>query len=262
MRAVGTMLYRPRLGLRAKYYSTLFLSQLVLSRKGEGPLLARQLIELYFGLFASLADVEKTGGKEGDKKEENDASRGGKGGNRGGKSGGKRGEKGGKKGKSPKGLKKGSGPEEAVNSKLLAVVLRGINRALPFVRDADVADVVHKHSPALFRLVHSQHFGLAVQALSLLYRLLSWQGAESARLHRALYSLALSPQIQAGGTHLALFLGVVQRALKASPGGGVASAVIRRLLQVALHCQPGATSANLVLTSALLQHRPSLWYGF
>jgi ribosome biogenesis protein MAK21 len=48
---VDSFLFRPHLGLRAKYHAVNFLSQIRLSHKGEDPKVAKRLIDVYFALF-------------------------------------------------------------------------------------------------------------------------------------------------------------------------------------------------------------------
>ncbi|KAG7997326.1 hypothetical protein I3843_01G206100 [Carya illinoinensis] len=51
---VDSFLFRPHLGLRAKYHAVNFLSQVRFSRKGDGPIVAKRLIDVYFALFKGV----------------------------------------------------------------------------------------------------------------------------------------------------------------------------------------------------------------
>ncbi|OIT34815.1 hypothetical protein A4A49_65709 [Nicotiana attenuata] len=51
---VDNFLFRPHLGLRAKYHAVNFLSQVRLSHRGDGPKVAKRLIDVYFALFKVL----------------------------------------------------------------------------------------------------------------------------------------------------------------------------------------------------------------
>lgn len=71
-----------------------------------------------------------------------------------------------------------------VDSKLLGGLLAGVRRAFPFVDPADADSLVEQHSDALFRIMHTATFGVAVQALSLLFQLLDARSAISDRYYR------------------------------------------------------------------------------
>ncbi|XVF25270.1 hypothetical protein REPUB_Repub13aG0198800 [Reevesia pubescens] len=51
---VDAFLFWPHLGLRAQYHAVNFLSQIRLSHKGDGPKVAKRLIDVYFALFRVL----------------------------------------------------------------------------------------------------------------------------------------------------------------------------------------------------------------
>lgn len=70
------------------------------------------------------------------------------------------------------------------DGKLLAALLAGVRRAFPFVSPEEAGSVVDKHAPDLFRLMHTAGFGVAVQALSLLFQLLDARSMISDRFYR------------------------------------------------------------------------------
>lgn len=67
---------------------------------------------------------------------------------------------------------------------MLGALLAGVRRAFPFV-DGDAAEgVAAHHADALFRVLHTAPLGVAVQALALLFQLLSARSAVSDRFYR------------------------------------------------------------------------------
>lgn len=70
---------------------------------------------------------------------------------------------------------------------MLGALLTGVRRAFPFVESSKAEDVATQHADALFRILHTAPFGVAVQALALLFQLLSARSAVSDRFYR--YSL-------------------------------------------------------------------------
>ncbi|KAK4427436.1 CCAAT/enhancer-binding protein zeta [Sesamum alatum] len=146
---VDTFLFRPRLGLRAKYHAVNFLSQIRLSHKGDGPKAAKRLIDIYFALFKVL--ISEAGAAP---------------------SAAKHGEK------TSSFLKKDkpkvtSETHVEMDSRLLSALLAGVNRAFPFVSTDEADDVIEVQTPLLFQLVHSKNFNVGVQALMLLDKISS-----------------------------------------------------------------------------------------
>lgn len=67
---------------------------------------------------------------------------------------------------------------------MLGALLAGVRRAFPFV-DGDAAEgVASAHADALFRVLHTAPLGVAVQALMLLFQLLSARSTVSDRFYR------------------------------------------------------------------------------
>eukprot|EP00897_Mesotaenium_endlicherianum_P007143 jgi/Mesen1/6457/ME000033S05757 len=154
-------------------------------------------------------------------------------------------EKGGAKG--PDGGEVGDEGIE-VDSRVLAALLTGVNRAFPYLEADDAEAVVQKHSPALFRMVHAGSMNVGVQALSLLQQLLAAQSALSARYFRALYAVLLSP-----------VLAKSSKSMRADIDSKRIAAFAKRLLQVAMQQPPQFACGVLMLLSEVLKARPALW---
>eukprot|EP00854_Cymbomonas_tetramitiformis_P005290 gene5290-6432_t len=160
-RGTEEFMFRPGLPQRARYSAVIFLNQLQLSHRPEGKALAASLINVYFSMFKLLI---KEGEKETAKAKEEQAA------------------------------SEGSGIQalQDVDARMLAALITGVRRAFPYVEQTAAANLVEKHTPHLFLLTHhSKSFPTAVQALSLLYQLLSAHQAISERFFRSLYAAAL-----------------------------------------------------------------------
>ncbi|KAG6543422.1 hypothetical protein Mapa_015092 [Marchantia paleacea] len=240
---VDGFVFRPHVGLRARYYATVFLNQIVLSVKGDGPKLAKQLIDLYFGLFKAVT----TGEQELDKDKD-----------------GKKGTKG-EKGRVRRGKRKENNNDKSlasdftteIDSRLLSALLTGVNRAFPYISAEDL-DTVTQENSVLFRLVHSTNFNVAVQALMLLHQLMVKNQAVNDRFYRALYSVLLSESL-AKSSKAEMFLGLIFKALKSDVDVRRMSAVAKRLTQVAIQQSPEFACASLFLISETLKLKPTLW---
>ena len=71
-----------------------------------------------------------------------------------------------------------------VDAKLLGALLAGVRRAFPFVDSEDTEALMEQHSASLFTVTHKATFGVAVQALSLVFQILDARSAVSDRFYR------------------------------------------------------------------------------
>uniref|UniRef100_A0A5B7B011 Putative CCAAT/enhancer-binding protein zeta n=1 Tax=Davidia involucrata TaxID=16924 RepID=A0A5B7B011_DAVIN len=236
---VDTFLFRPHLGLRAKYHAVNFLSQIRLSHKGDGPKVAKRLIDVYFALFKLLI-FEAGGGLKMDKNSKEEYR---------------------KASSSSKDNKVKSPSLEShveMDSRLLTALLSGVNRAFPFVSSNEADDIIEVQTPMLFQLVHSKNFNVGVQALMLLDKISSKNQIVSDRFYRALYSKLLLPSAM-NSSKEEMFIGLLLRAMKSDINLKRVSAFSKRLLQVALQQPPQYACGCLFLLSEVLKSRPPLW---
>ncbi|MBA0779268.1 hypothetical protein Gotri_003536, partial [Gossypium trilobum] len=293
---VDTFLFRPHLGLRAKYHAVNFLSQIRLSHKGDGPRVAKRLIEVYFALFKVLISEAEKGQPVDDKTNKAVKSTH----------------------KSKENKRKGSGESHVeLDSRLLSALLMvgiGVNRAFPYVSSNEADDIVDIETPILFQLVHSKNFNVGVQALMLLDKISSKNQVVSDRFYRALYSKLLLPaamnsskaseveiwlnfismqyvcglmligfygcredmflyirilEIDVSAKAFCncvehdckaeMFIGLLLRAMKTDVNLKRVSAFSKRILQVALQQPPQYACGCLFLISEVLKARPQLW---
>ncbi|KAK7381910.1 hypothetical protein VNO80_00459 [Phaseolus coccineus] len=228
---VDSFLFRPHLGPRSQYHAINFLSQIRLTNKGDGPKVAKRLIDVYFALFKVLI----TGAISNQKLDKS-----GKGNAKEDKS------------------KELSESHVELDSRLLSVLLTGVNRAFPFVSSNEADDIVDVQTPVLFQLVHSKNFNVGVQALMLLDKISSKNQIASDRFYRALYSKLLLPAAMYT-SKAEMFIALLLRAMKRDVNLKRVAAFSKRLLQIALQQPPQYTCACLFLLSELLKARPPLW---
>ena len=112
-----------------------------------------------------------------------------------------------------------------VESKMLSALLLGVNRAFPFCagskdgsEDAKksfgaVDDQIEKHLQTIFRVVHTAHFNVSVQALMLLFQILGTREEIQDRFYRALYVKLLDPELERSSRQ-AMFLNLVYKVCK------------------------------------------------
>lgn len=230
---VDSFLFRPHLGLRAKYHTVNFLSQIRLSHKGDGPRVAKRLIDVYFALFKVLISGAGDGKKTKDKEITKSTSK-------------------------DKKVQDFSESHVELDSRLLSAILTGVNRAFPFVSGDEADEIVDVQTPMLFQLVHSQNFNVGIQALMLIDKISSKNQVVSDRFYRALYAKLLLPAVL-NTSKAEMFIGLLLRAMKNDINLKRAAAFSKRLLQVALQQQPQYACGCLFLLSEVLKARPPLW---
>jgi ribosome biogenesis protein MAK21 len=144
-----------------------------------------------------------------------------------------------------------------VNSKLLSALLTGVNRAFPYAAQSMTADAMaafyDQQTDALFMLIHKATFNIGVQALMLLFQVLSQHSSISDRYHRAMYQMLRSGELLTT-SKLAYFLNVLYKSVKADSSEERVCAFVKRLLQTALHHRPTFVCGALVLVSELMKH--------
>ncbi|SCV68633.1 BQ2448_754 [Microbotryum intermedium] len=200
----------------ARYYGVITLNQIML--KKDQSEVAGRMIEVYFAIFGDVlgrvrADDEE--GAEGDAKTKPPL-------------GEKR--KRGAKGKEAA-VVQSEGEVDETDSKVIAAVLTGVNRAFPFAKIDD--DAFKKRLDTLFRITHSGTFNVSIQALLLIYHVSAAKKAVSDRFYRALYASLYDHRLAESNKH-ALYLNLVFKALKQDPNRERVMAVIKRLVQLVL----------------------------
>ncbi|AES94857.2 putative CCAAT-binding factor [Medicago truncatula] len=228
---VDSFLFRPHLGPRGQYHAVNFLSQLRLTNKGDGPKVAKRLIDVYFALFKVLIT---------------------------GPSNNQTVDKSGKENAKEKKTEEFSELHAEMDSRLLSALLTGVNRAFPFVSSDEADDIVDVQTPVLFQLVHSKNFNVGVQALMLLDKISSKNQIASDRFYRALYSKLLLPAAM-NTSKAEMFIALILRAMKRDVNLKRVAAFSKRLLQIALQQPPQYACACLFLLSELFKARPPLW---
>lgn len=202
----------------ARYYGVTTLNQIML-KKEQGEV-AGKMVDVYFEVFSDvlgrLPDKDEDEGADGSAGEEDKPK---------GKKRARGGDKGAKKGKQEP-------PQDAVNdvdSKLIAAVLTGINRAFPFAKLDDEA--FQRRLDTLFRITHTSTFNVSIQALLLIYHVSSAKREVSDRFYRALYASLHDPRL-VHSSKQALYLNLVFRATKQDKDVNRVAAFVKRLIQI------------------------------
>ncbi|CAG8433214.1 526_t:CDS:10 [Ambispora gerdemannii] len=236
----------------AQYYAVICLNQTILMRKEVE--LANKLIDVYFVFFRQLLGVKNT-----DKRDNNMKSSSGK----NEKLKGKGNNNFGKNKKNFAKKKKGSlndsyqvlPSDDSINSKIIAAVLTGVNRAFPFAKVDE--DVYNRNMDILFRITYSGTFNTSVRALMLIFQVCSAKEDILDRFYRTLYESLFDVRLITSSKH-AIYLNLLFKALKADESMARVKAFIKRILQTAAHHQPPFICGVFHLISELMNLRPGL----
>lgn len=131
---------------------------------------------------------------------------------------------------------------------MLGALITGVRRAFPYVDASEVEPLVDKSGEQLFRIAHVAPFTVGVQALMLLFQLMSSRNALSDRFYRALYSVLLTDG-PTTSTKAPMFLSMLYKAMKGDVSVKRVAAMSKRLLQVAHVASPNFACASLLMIS-------------
>ncbi|KAJ1821204.1 RNA-binding ribosome biosynthesis protein mak21, partial [Coemansia sp. RSA 2599] len=255
---------------RAQYYTTITVNQIILSSKDWNT--ANLLVDVYFDLFKKLLMVTKS-------KDAADAAEAEKEANSGDEKDGEQKKQASdkkpkadkdKKGRPQKVLigqkalkkakeeadKKREEEEKSMDNKLLAAILTGLNRALPYTKMEDSA--MDSHVGVIFQIAHAGNFNTVVQSLVLLYQIVCIRPNIQDRFYRTLYDSLLDHRVDTTSKK-AMYLNVLFRALKSDANTARVMAFIKRIMQVCLYNQAEFASGALFLVSQILSLNPRLY---
>lgn len=135
-----------------------------------------------------------------------------------------------------------------IDSRLMAALLTGVKRALPYCARERGCD---EHAAALHRLVHLGGDTVALHALTLLQLTAS---EDDDRYYCALYRKLLAPgMLRLAGSSAPLHA-LLLKSLRGDRHAARRGAFVKRLLQLALHAPPHCSVALLLLLSHALRH--------
>ncbi|KAF2357657.1 CCAAT-binding factor [Trinorchestia longiramus] len=127
-----------------------------------------------------------------------------------------------------------------VDGKLMSVILRGLNRALPYATSAKgraASDFLEEQFDMLYKMVHLAKFNISVQILQLLYQVLvniEPNRSLPERFERVLYERLLCPELSRCSV-IGAFLNLVFKTMSRMTCPFTLKAMTKRLLQVSFY---------------------------
>ena len=148
-----------------------------------------------------------------------------------------------------------SGGDQPLDTRMLASLLSGIHRAVPFC--SAPGELLLGQLASLFRCAHSANLSTAVQALMVLAHASTFDPATEDRFYRALYEALLHPELPSSAKQ-ALLLNVVFKAMKADADPARVRAYAKRLMQACANASPSFICGCLLLLSEVSKAVPAL----
>ncbi|XP_076278101.1 nucleolar complex protein 1 [Lasioglossum baleicum] len=141
------------------------------------------------------------------------------------------------------------------DSRMMAAILTGVNRAYPFAKMD--SNILNNHIDSVYKVVHVGSFNVSLNALNLLHQVTGKDQVQSDRFYSTFYRKLLDPQIGVVNKR-ALFLNLLFRVLQKDKKIPRLYAFIRRSLQVALYFPANMTCAILYVISKIIYNHKEL----
>lgn len=229
VREVERMLMRPNVNQRTKYYAVNFLNNITFHQNDTQ--LARDIVRIYMDIFTMCLE-DNVFNKEDEVPKKKDKNR----------------WRNGKKTRKKDLQRKPEISDETKNSRLMAAILRGVNRAFPYTKPEQDDTVYDRYFNSLFRVSHAESFDSATQALVFLLQISQTNSVQSDRFYRTLYSRILDANECSESTQ-AKFLNLVFKAMKDDTDPRRVKAFLKRLLQSGSYASAGFAGACLIVSS-------------
>ncbi|WVQ74310.1 hypothetical protein IAR50_003908 [Cryptococcus sp. DSM 104548] len=237
-----------------RYYGLITLNQMTLTRQDQE--VAGKLVDLYFEVFREIL-----GDPNGPEEEEKPMEEQEKVEKVAGKVEKWRGRR---KGAKPKNGRKTALEEEeelveTAKAKLVAAVLTGINRALPFAKLDET--MFTTYIDTLFKITHGGTFNISIQALQLIFKVSTTESESQQtvadRFYRTLYESLFDPRLVTSSKQ-AMYLNLLFKAMKADQSVARVMSFVKRLLQMLSLHQPPFICGALYLLGDLFKVTPGL----
>ena len=146
---------------------------------------------------------------------------------------------------------------EEKNAKLFSAILTGLNRAFPF---SDLpSELYEERLDTLFKITHSSNFNTSIQALSLIFQVISKKTTLNPdRYFKTLYESLLDPRLVTSSKQ-GIYLNLLYKSLKFDKDVSRVEAFVKRIFQICSHWSNiGAVAGMLYLVLQLLKIVPQI----
>ena len=202
-------------------------------------------INFFFGLFNQIStDNENNNNKENEKK--------------------LRMEKNKKKQKKIKKMILENKNKDAINDKLLSLIVKRINILFKFIKNQKnqmekINEIIESKISILFKLSHSKSFKLSIEILKLLFGIITTQDQNFvSRYYKSLYELISSKSLSSS-KYVKEALKLILVSLMFDNNNNRISSFIKRLLEMCLISEPPFIICDLIIISQVIRNKNKLW---
>ncbi|OMJ23981.1 Ribosome biogenesis protein MAK21 [Smittium culicis] len=144
---------------------------------------------------------------------------------------------------------------KSLENRLMAAILTGLNRALPFSNLP--SESWGKYTDLLFKVSHSANFNIVIQTLLFLLQITKTGSIDSGRFYRTLYDSLLDTRIESSSKQ-GLYLNLIFKSLQFDNNIERLQSFVKRLLQVSLYHSIPFICGILFIISEIAQLKPKI----
>ncbi|EFN79172.1 CCAAT/enhancer-binding protein zeta [Harpegnathos saltator] len=141
------------------------------------------------------------------------------------------------------------------DSRMMAAILTGVNRAYPFA--SIDSTVMNEHIDSVYKVVHFGSFNVSLSALNLLHQITGKDETQASRFYSVFYKKLLDPQIGTANKRT-MFLNLMYRVLQRDQSELRLYSFMKRILQVSVYFPANMACATLYIVSKIVQSRKHL----
>ncbi|GAB1859028.1 CCAAT/enhancer-binding protein zeta [Camponotus japonicus] len=138
------------------------------------------------------------------------------------------------------------------DSRMMAAILMGVNRAYPFAKID--SKILNEHIDSVYKVVHLGSFNVSLNALNLLHQIIGKDESQANRFYSAFYRKLFDRQIGIASKR-AIFLNLLYRVLQKDQSIIRLHAFIKRILQITFYFSANMACAILYIVSKILQRK-------
>ena len=154
--------------------------------------------------------------------------------------------------------------KDAINDKLLSLIVKRINILFKYIKNQKnqmekINEIIESKISILFKLSHSKSLKLSIEILKLLFGIITTQDQNFVlRYYKSLYELISSKSLSSS-KYVKEALKLILMSLMFDNNNNRISSFIKRLLEMCLISEPPFIICNLIIISQVIRNKNKLW---
>ena len=154
--------------------------------------------------------------------------------------------------------------KDAINDKLLSLIVKRINILFKYIKNQKnqmekINEIIESKISILFKLSHSKSLKLSIEILKLLFGIITTQDQNFvSRYYKSLYELISSKSLSSS-KYVKEALKLILMSLMFDNNNNRISSFIKRLLEMCLISEPPFIICNLIIISQVIRNKNKLW---